>query len=87
MPESPLKRHPHAASRTYEGEAVVVVPALGEYDILNPVGTRVWELVDGTRTVEDIVKIIVEEYDVDESTAGADVRKLVEDFKKHQMLA
>lgn len=87
MPEDPIRRHPHAASRTYEGEAVVVIPGLGEYDILNSVGTRVWDLIDGTRTVEEIAKIIVDEYDVDSGKAVADVRELVENFKKHQMVA
>ncbi len=87
MPQAALRKHPDAASRVYEGEAVVVVPGLGEYDILNAVGTRVWELIDGTRDVAEIVKVITEEYDVSPDRAEADVREVIENFKKHQMLA
>ena len=44
---------------------------------LDGVGPRIWELVDGQRTVSDIVASIVAEYDVDPATAEADVREFV----------
>ena len=87
MPDAPLTRHPDAASRTYDGEAFIVVPGLGEYNILNPIGTRVWELIDGTRTIADIVTLVCEEYDVPRETAEADVNMFVEDLRKHQMVS
>jgi hypothetical protein len=87
VPDAPLSRHPDAASRTYDGEAFIVVPGLGEYNILNPLGTRVWELIDGTRTVADIVKMVCEEYDVPPETAEADVNMFVEDLRKHKMVS
>lgn len=87
MPDAPLHRHPHAAARTYDGKALIVVPGLGEYNILNPLGTRIWELIDGSRGVDEIVKAIVEEYNVTADQAEADVRDFVEDLKKHQMVS
>jgi hypothetical protein len=87
MSEAPLQRHPDAASRDYDGEAFIVVPGLGEYNILNPIGTRVWDLIDGRRGFDDIVRVISEEYDVPADVAEADVRSFVEDLRKHKMLA
>jgi hypothetical protein len=87
MSEAPLQRHPDAASRDYDGEAFIVVPGLGEYNILNPIGTRVWDLIDGRRGLDDIVRVISEEYDVPADVAEADVRSFVEDLRKHKMLA
>jgi coenzyme PQQ synthesis protein D (PqqD) len=87
MAEAPLRKHPDAAARNYDGEAFIVVPGLGEYNILNPIGTRVWDLIDGQRGVTDIARVISDEFEVTAETAEADVRSFVEDLRKHQMLA
>ena len=87
MPENPLSRHPDAASRLYDGEAFIVVSGVGKYHILNPIGTRVWELIDGTRTIADIVEVICEEYDVARETAETDVRTFVDDLRRHQAVS
>jgi hypothetical protein len=71
----------------YDGEAFIVVPGLGEYNILNSLGTRVWELIDGERTVQEIARIIEGEYEGSLEQIEADVREFVEDLKKHQMVS
>src|SRR5512139_3995986 len=40
---------------------------------LNEVGARIWELVDGDRTVEQIRDIVVEEYEVSTQEAEKDL--------------
>ena len=65
--------HPQVAERTVDGTAVIVLADLGEVKILNPVGTRVWESVDGKRTVQQIVDMIVAEFEVAASQAQEDV--------------
>ena len=87
MLEASLRKHPDAAARTYDGEAFIVVPGLGEYNILNPIGSRIWELIDGTRGITEIAKVISEEYDVTLEEAEADIRSFVEDLRKHQMVS
>ena len=80
-------KHPHAASRVYEGEAFIVLPQFHEYKILNVTGTRIWDLIDGTRTESDIARIIADKYDVTPATALEDVTSFVQDLKVHGMLA
>lgn len=87
MSEAPLRKHPDAAARNYDGEAFIVVPGLGEYNILNPIGTRVWDLIDGQRGIAEIVRVISDEYDVAPEEAEADVTSFVEDLRKHRMIA
>ncbi len=65
--------HPQAASRTVEGSAVVVLADAGEVNVFNSVGTRIWELADGSRTVQQIIESIVAEFDVSSERATADV--------------
>ena len=81
------RKHPHATSRVYEGEAFVILPETSEYKILNGVGSRVWELVDGVRTPEEIAKVISAEYDVALETALVDVKEFLAELQANNMLA
>jgi hypothetical protein len=71
----------------YEGEAFVILPETSEYKILNGVGSRVWELVDGVRTPEDIAMVISAEYDVAFETALVDVKEFLAELQANNMLA
>jgi|GEM_PF-5439636 len=60
--ESCLAQHKNAAWRVYDGEAVVITSDDSTLHTLNPVGTRIWESLDGTRALAVVVRQIVEEY-------------------------
>ena len=81
------QKNPHAAARVYDGQAFIVVPQTTRYEILNGSGSRVWELIDGRRTGEEIAGIIAEEFDVSLEEARKDVGTFLEDLKEHGMLA
>jgi hypothetical protein len=44
-----------------------------EIQVLNQVGSRIFELADGSLSVEEIAGLIAVEYEVDEEQAGQDV--------------
>jgi hypothetical protein len=44
---------------------------------LGGVAPRVWQLIDGQRTLQDVVACIVQEYEVEADVAKADVLDLV----------
>jgi len=52
---------------------------------LNSSAARVWELIDGKRTVGDIKKVILDEFDVTPSGLDSEMRGLLADF--HEMKA
>lgn len=60
------------AARSVDGKAVVVVLDARKLHTLNPVGTRVFELCDGTRSVQAIAACIADEFEVDAGTAERD---------------
>jgi coenzyme PQQ synthesis protein D (PqqD) len=84
---APPRKNPHAASRVYDGEAFIVVPQSHEYKILNAVGSRVWDLIDGRRSPGDIAEIIASEYDVSMDMALSDVREFLADLQANGMLS
>jgi len=69
---------PGVVSRLIEGEAVIVLPEQGRTKVLNEVGSRIWALADGTRTLGSIVEIICQEYEVTPAQAQADVLAFAE---------
>src|SRR5262245_54597466 len=81
------QRNPHAAARMYDGEAFIVVPQTSQYKILNGVGSRVWELIDGQRSSGEIARIVAEEYEVSYEDALTDVGEFLEELRRNGMLA
>jgi coenzyme PQQ biosynthesis protein PqqD len=69
-----------------DGEALIVLADSGEVTVLNDVGSRIWELADGSRSVAEIVEAIVSEYDTTPEQAEADVRSFVHELVENQML-
>ena len=47
---------------------------------LSPVAARIWTLLDGTRTADDIADAIAGEYEVDRDTVLSDLAELVNDL-------
>lgn len=69
---------PQVAIQTVDNLAVMVLADSGEVLVLNPVGTRVIELIDGKRSVEEIAALIESEY----ATTAEDARRDLDSFLK-----
>jgi hypothetical protein len=81
------RRIPQAAFREYEGEAFIVLPSHNEYKILNTVGTRIWSLLDGKHTSEQIARIVSSEFEVSEDQALSDILDFLDELRAAGMLA
>ena len=79
-------KHPRTASRLVDGEAVIVLPEENVVKVLNAVGSRVWELADGTRTVREIATTIYDEYDVSHEQAEKEVIEFVTELIRDEMM-
>jgi hypothetical protein len=72
-----LTKAPTSAWRLIAGEAVILSLDTKVLRGLNDVGSRVWDLIDGQRTVSDIVDVIVDEFDVPRAEAAEDIDAFV----------
>ena len=68
LTDQPVRNDANAV-REIEGVAFILEPDTGMLHSFNSVGCRIWELIDGTRTVEAIVAVISDEFEVDHRTA------------------
>lgn len=68
-------------------ETLVLLDAQGgEYFALDEVGSRIWELCDGTRTVDEIARTVSLEYEVDDATAAADLAELLAQLSEARLI-
>jgi hypothetical protein len=67
-----IQRQKDVAWRMIDGEAVIVTPADSTMHTLNDVGTRIWELMTGNRSLQDVANILCTEFDVDKDRAEKD---------------
>lgn len=65
-----------------DGEAVLVLPEKGEVKVLNEVGARIWELVDGTRKIGQIAEQLTEDFEVDIQKAQNDVVEFLQQLEQ-----
>ncbi len=58
----------------------------GEYYNLDEVGTRIWELCDGARTVSEIARRISEEFEAAAEAVEPDVVKFLEELAQDKLV-
>jgi len=80
------RHHPQTASRIFDGEAVIISPSQNMVRMLNPTGSRIWELADGSRTITEIANILTEEFEVTPEHALESVRVFVHELVQRQLL-
>jgi hypothetical protein len=85
-PAAFLKRREGVAAQVADDEAVLLDIESGAYFTLNPVGSRIWELCDGTRSAARIVSVICGEFDVAEDVATADVHEILDELQNEKLV-
>ena len=81
-----LSKNPATAWRVIENEAVIISLDSKVFRGLNSVGSRVWELIDGRRSVDEIVARIVAEFEVTAEVAARDVAAFVDQLLQKQLV-
>jgi len=88
--DSLLQRPIHTsnvASRVYGADAVIISPDEGMVRMLNPTATRIWQLADGSRSVEEIAAALTEEYEVERDQAQQAVAILLGELTEKGLIA
>jgi hypothetical protein len=82
-----VARNPATAWRVIQGEAVILALDSKVLRGLNPVGSRVWELIDGRRSTDEIATQLVDEFDVDAGRARNEVDAFVRELLARGLVA
>jgi hypothetical protein len=82
FPEACPDKSSKTASRIIDGEAVIVIAEKGVVNILNRVGSRIWELLDGKNNLQDISLVISKEFEVTYAAVQKDIEEFIQELSK-----
>ncbi len=90
--KSILSHSPSVVSRKTGNEYVLVpvtnnIADMNSVYTLNETGAFIWEHINGKRSVEDIIRALTSEYDIDNETASKDVFSFIENMSKYLIIS
>ena len=83
---SKIKRNPELVSTDVDGEKVMMSVDSGEYFGLDPVGGRIWELIENPIRIDDLVDILLEEFDVSKEQCEIDTLEFLNELREKKLL-
>lgn len=69
-----------------QGETVLLNLTTGVYLGLNPIGTRIWRLMESKQSLREVLDAMLQEYDVPEEQLTGDVVSLVDKMRAHGLV-
>ncbi|MDY5213366.1 lasso peptide biosynthesis PqqD family chaperone [Intestinibacter sp.] len=69
-----------------DGEKVMMNLDKGQYFMMNEVGSRIWELIEGNTPIVNIIAALTNEYDVDEETCENTVMEFLGRLKNADLI-
>ena len=77
----------HVVARQLGDDCIILDMATGTYFGLDAVGSRVWQLLTETGSIEQIGERLAREYDVTPQEAAADLARLVDELAANGLLS
>ena len=77
-----VRRTDSLSSVDVNGESVILNVDSGTYFGLDGVGARIWSLLESPVTYGELVRVVVNEYEVDRDTAESDIADLVRELEQ-----
>lgn len=74
---TPIRLLPDVVSRVVSGEVLIVDLKSGHYFGLDPVGTRIWELIPERGTFGGILESMLAEFDVEPGRLREDLERIL----------
>jgi hypothetical protein len=77
---------PEALVATLSDGAVLLNLQTKRYFSLNETGTRIWAMVQESSSEEEMVSTLLDEYEVDDAVARAEVRRILDELVEAQLI-
>ncbi len=87
FPESVVVASPDQIYSDLEDEAVILHLSRGIYYGLNPLGARIWQVIQEPLRVSQVRDRLVSEYDVEAQRCEQDLIGLLEELAQHRLIA
>ena len=82
-----LQVNPEVLSSKIDAEAILMSIEAESYFGLDPVGSRIWELLSKQpATVDELVVLLMEEYEINEKTCREHVQEFISDMSAKKLI-
>ena len=78
--------HPQVINETIDGEAIMINLVTGNYYSLDTVGAEIWELLEQSVAVDDIISVLALRYDAPKEIIGQAVNDLLNELLREQLV-
>lgn len=86
-PTATIERNEAIIFTDLDDTVVMMDPDEGAYYELDPIGTRIWTLLEAPRPMAELCETLTEEYDVDPDTCRSDVTAFLEETRDLGIIA
>jgi hypothetical protein len=73
-------------SSDMDGETVMMSIEKGKYFGLDKVGSRIWELLEEPHSTDELIKILMKEFDVEGAQCREDTQKFLDELIKQNLV-
>jgi hypothetical protein len=81
-----IVRREDISTTIIDGELGMMSEEKGKYYTLDFIGTRVWELIEKPITVDGLIILLMNEYEVDRATCEGDLLELLNKLIKEELI-
>ena len=76
----------HVVAKNVDENIVLVTPRQGKVRVLNGVGSAVWTLIDGQRSLRDICDSLMGEFKVEREVVSADLHAFINEMNQYGLV-
>lgn len=81
-----IKRNPELVASDMDGETVMMSIDNGEYFGLDPVGSRIWTLIENQIRIDKLIEQLLEEFDVTKEQCELDTLEFLNQLQDKNLL-
>ena len=81
-----ITKSTHLLTTTLDDEIVMMDSEKGMYYNLDPIGSRIWTLLDTPQTLENICTQLMEEYDIDQATCQLETEAFLQSLAERGLI-
>ncbi|MBI2425363.1 MAG: lasso peptide biosynthesis PqqD family chaperone [Candidatus Hydrogenedentes bacterium] len=82
-PATVFERGQDLITSEVDGETVMMSVSAGSYFGLDPLGSRIWDLLESPKSIQELTTALQAEYDVDEPTCTKDLSAFFHRMLEH----
>jgi hypothetical protein len=84
--QSIIARNPEIIHNNIDGEVVIMSITKNNFYGIDKIGSHIWELLENSRSVDEIITVMMQDYEVERETCEKDVIDFLDEALKNELI-